>query len=570
MRRDEELRDRRWDIYWLIGLTAIAITVGRIAVFHGRDGETAFGSANDRSRWATVASLVEHGTYAIDTQIALRSETYQNRRPWDTIDKVRHLGRDGKQHFYSSKPPLFPTLVAGVYVVVNVLTGMTLTEQPLYATRLVLILVNVPLLSLFYFATISSIDILCRSEWAKIVVAIATCFGTLLLPFSISLNNHLPAAAATAAVMWIFVMASEHLDNTVVRVVAPFPIYWWVLAGLAAKTGIDFSAMLDGYFGFHIPDGPDGVDVVLAGLAAAFAVANELPSLSMFVLWVILFAFVDRLSILPFLAGAVVVAIAFFGTNWIAHQSWRPPYAHRGNGAYIAELPSEVRPPDDELIEEVRMALLKNSLTGYESEISITPSEEPDRWIVQADENRYALIVRENKWKLNEWDDWYEYPGTYWKEGVRKGVDKGEPSRWVYLFQMTLGHHGIFSLTPIWLLVPWGLVGGLRYGPADYRRLNAAVLIASVVCIAFYVALPLVDRNYGGVSIGFRWMLWLAPLWLLMLAPVVEELSDVRWGRRAIYALLAISIFSVSTCLETPWDHPWLYRYWAFLGWIEA
>lgn len=536
MRREEELRDRRWDIYWLIGLTAIALTVGRIAVFHGRDGETAFGSANDRSRWATVASLVEHGTYAIDAQIAIRSKTHQNRRPWDTIDKVRHIGRDGKQHYYSSKPPLFPTLVAGVYAVVYGLTGMTLTEQPLYATRLVLVLVNVPLLSLFYFATISSIDILCRSEWAKIVVALATCFGTLLLPFSISLNNHLPAAAATAAVMWIFVMASEHLDNTVDSVVSPVPIYWWFLAGLAA----------------------------------AFAAANELPALSMCVLWLVLFAFVDRLSVLPFVAGAAVVAAAFFGTNWIAHQSWRPPYAHRGDGAYIAELASEVRPPDDELIEEVRMALFKHSLTGYESQLSITPSEEPDRWIVEADEYRYALIVRDNRWKLNEWDDWYEYPGTYWKKGVREGVDKGEPSRWAYLFHITLGHHGIFSLTPLWLLVPWGLVGGMRYGPSDYKRLNAAVLMATLVCLAFYVARPLVDRNYGGVSIGFRWMLWLAPLWLMMLAPVVEELSDIKWGRRLLYGLLALSIFSVATSLETPWDHPWIYRYWAFLGWIEA
>ena len=47
-------------------------------------------SVNDRSRWATIYSLAQRGTYNID-------ET-----PWPaTIDRVRLNG-----HFYSSKPPL--------------------------------------------------------------------------------------------------------------------------------------------------------------------------------------------------------------------------------------------------------------------------------------------------------------------------------------------------------------------------------------------------------------------------------------------------------------------------------
>ena len=64
-----------------------------------------FLSANDRSRWCTIRALVEHGTYEID------AITAQPR--WDTIDKVRHRNRDGQQRFYSSKPPLLPTLKSG-------------------------------------------------------------------------------------------------------------------------------------------------------------------------------------------------------------------------------------------------------------------------------------------------------------------------------------------------------------------------------------------------------------------------------------------------------------------------
>ena len=57
-----------------------------------------FLSANDRSRWMTIRSLVEHGTYEIDEIVGQPT--------WDTIDMVQHRGRDGELHLYSSKPPL--------------------------------------------------------------------------------------------------------------------------------------------------------------------------------------------------------------------------------------------------------------------------------------------------------------------------------------------------------------------------------------------------------------------------------------------------------------------------------
>src|SRR5947208_2375926 len=71
-----------------------------------------FLGANDISRWCTVWSLVERGTYAID------------QCPWQyrTQDKVKRPapfravppGRQPVEHFYSSKPPLLPTVIAGL------------------------------------------------------------------------------------------------------------------------------------------------------------------------------------------------------------------------------------------------------------------------------------------------------------------------------------------------------------------------------------------------------------------------------------------------------------------------
>lgn len=530
---DEGRKPRRSTSGVLI-IVALAICAGRIAVVTSPEGDTAFLSANDRSRWCTVAALVERGTYVIDSQINIRNKVRRNRRPWHTIDMVRHLGSDGQQHYYSSKPPLFPTLVACVYWLVSNLSGMTLTDQPIYVTRIILALVNLPMLALFLVCTNKAIEQVCISSTVRQFCAVCTCFGTMILPFSISLNNHLPAAAATAAAMWIYLYAAEKLDDE--HRMGPISPWCWLAAGFAA----------------------------------AMAAANELPALSMMVFWLILFAMLDRKSVLPFVGGIAIVAIGFFGTNWLAHQSLRPAYAHRGNGATIAELASATTEPNAALESEIRETLNVRGLNESGAPISLAPSDEPQRWVVTAGQPQYALLREGSNWRLCHWDDWYEYEGSYWNEGNRKGVDLGEPSRLVYFLQMTIGHHGLFSLTPIWLLVPIGLVTGLSFGPPDYRRLSLAILTATVVCLLFYLARPLIDRNYGGVSVCFRWMLWFTPMWLLMIAPVIDRYIEVPNRRVMLQVMLALSVFSMATALESPWQSPWIYQFWEFLGWIKA
>ncbi len=289
----------------------------------------------------------------------------------------------------------------------------------------------------------------------------------------------------------------------------------------------------------------------------------------MTVFWCLLVAKLDRVSVLPYLLGVAIVAIGFFGTNWLAHESLRPPYMHRGNGSLIATLESSAETPDLGVAQEIRDVLSLKAGVSAENSLDIYASDEDQRFVVAAGEKRFALLRSGQTWQLAQWDDWYEYTGTYWKEGERKGVDLGEPSHFVYLFQMTVGHHGIFSLTPIWLLVPLGLVGGLSYGPRDYRRLALAVLVATVVCLLFYLSRPLIDRNYGGVSVCFRWMLWFAPLWLMMITPTMEACTKTTGRRLILHGLLALSVFSMSMSLTSPWQSPWLYQFWQFLGWIS-
>ena len=72
---------------------------------------------------------------------------------------------------------------------------------------------------------------------------------------------------------------------------------------------------------------------VLAGFFGALMAAEELPALALFaaislaLLWK-----APRQTLLAYVPAAMVVAIAFFATNWIAHGSLTIPYMHRGPG----------------------------------------------------------------------------------------------------------------------------------------------------------------------------------------------------------------------------------------------
>ena len=126
-------RDLRWAI-WLMIVASTATLVARIATVRATTGETPMLSANDRSRWCTVRSLVEEGTYAIDSLVQIKHPETK-RRFWKSIDMVRHRGPDGREHYYSSKPPLFPTLLAGEYWLLRQATGLTLSDHPFQVMR---------------------------------------------------------------------------------------------------------------------------------------------------------------------------------------------------------------------------------------------------------------------------------------------------------------------------------------------------------------------------------------------------------------------------------------------------
>lgn len=272
-----------------------------------------------------------------------------------------------------------------------------------------------------------------------------------------------------------------------------------------------------------------------AGFFGAFAVACELPALLVaVVLCAALLAKAPKKTLLAAIPAGLVVAAGFFGTNWLAHGTLRPAYAQKRDHVALARAEN----PND-----------------------------PDSTLVRSFDS----------------DDWYVYrfiPAgkardprnarlSYWANRV--GIDRGEPSRLTYALHATIGHHGIFSLTPVWLLSMAGLFGLLfkkGHENRDGRRFALAVLIMTAIFFAFYLSRDQGDRNYGGMTSGLRWFFPLIPLWVLALLPPLDRLASSRFGRGAALVLLFFSAMSVAYPLWNPWSHPWLYHLMINLGWI--
>lgn len=525
---DDSRAGLRRIVYGLLIATTVATLAARVFHVESASGRTPFLSANDRSRWCTVRALVDHGTYVIDD--VLFTPDGKRDRDWYSIDIVRHNARDGHEHFYSSKPPLFATLLAGEYWLIKNVTGATLDEHPFFIARIMLLITNVLPLAAGLLLLARWIEQIGETDFGRLFAVAAACGGTYLTTMAVTINNHIPAALSALVAMY----AAQRIWRDQRR-----EWHWFALAG------------------FFV----------------AFATANELPALALFACVATgLFWKNARRTAMIFVPSAAVVAVAIFGTNYLAHGSWLPAYAARHDGQIVVTIRE---PLSDELKAGPVPAIVRKHLDSANVNISdsatIQLRPRGTDWTLwdPESETRLALTARDNHLEIREWANWYEYAGSYWLPHKKAGVDRGEPSRIVYAFHALAGHHGIFSLTPIWLLMIVGLRRWLIRAELRMRGFAFAVASVSLVCVAFYLLRPMEDRNYGGVSCGFRWMFWFIPLWLVSLVPAVDACASSRVARCFAIVLLSASVFSSTYSAVNPWSHPWLFQYWSHLGWIN-
>jgi hypothetical protein len=166
--------------------------------------------------------------------------------------------------------------------------------------------------------------------------------------------------------------------------------------------------------------------------------------------------------------------------------------------------------------------------------------------------------------------EWYEYEGSHWKKAKinpnQKGIDFAREPKEVYAFHMLFGHHGLFSLTPIWLFALAGRFWRVRGPTPAARAFGVLTLLITAVVIAFYI---ITTNNYEGWTSGPRWAFWLTPLLLIALIPAADRLGVSRWGRCLAYVFLMASVFSAVYPVWNPWRHPWAYQLCEYMGWMK-
>ena len=520
------------DVAWLLIGIATVIQLARILGMTAVHGELPFLSANDRSRWCAIASLTEDGKWEIDRVVDILDSKGKS-KIWNSIDIVRHRGKDGKEHFYSSKPPLLTAVYALVCKPVTLLFGKKLTEEPFLIGRVVMILVNVLPLALWWIWFFFWLEKNVFDAWSRFVLLNMALWGTFLSTFAATLNNHLHGAlffALSLGLVWQIVHACQLGQSK----------SWWTW--------------------------------IACGLCAGLAVACELPALA----WaaaagVILLAVDWRKFLLGYGVATAVVAVAFLATNYWAHQDLKPPYSHRGLGAWIATIPKGPENAESPALESVMEQANKHGY-AFTDKATIIPARLTGvlQFIDDTAGQRVAIQSSDAGWSIYHWDDWYDFPKSYWLPGNKKGVDRGEENRLSYALHFTIGHHGIFSLTPFWLLVIPGAafwilkkrnsIRGWKGLLVSESGVALALIAVTLACFVFYATRVVEDRNYGGVSSGFRWVFWLAPAWLWLCVPAIEMAGRLSALRRLTSLLLLASVFSATIPWPNPWTHPWPYR----------
>src|SRR5262249_8570168 len=233
-------------------------------------------SANDRSRWCTVWSLVERGTYQIDEIIQVPG--------WDTIDKGRF-----RDHFYSSKPPFLATIAAGLYWTVKHTLGLDLREQTHETVQLILLVINwLPwIAALAVLAAIG--ERYAESDWGRIYLVVAAAGGTFLTTFLPTLNNHTVAACSVVFALY-----------PALRIVNDDRSSGWLFA--------------------------------LTGFWGAFAACSELPAalVGLALLGILAYRSPKR-TLCWFFPAALLPLAFFFYTNWLCTGGIMPFYANFGS-----------------------------------------------------------------------------------------------------------------------------------------------------------------------------------------------------------------------------------------------
>jgi hypothetical protein len=270
--------------------------------------------------------------------------------------------------------------------------------------------------------------------------------------------------------------------------------------------------------------------LLLGGTMVAWTAANELPAAG-FVILALLLTLRRTLigTLLFFLPPVILIGCAFFYTNYQTFGSYVPAY-------------------------------LQKELYDYEDSYWRAPEK------MSAID---ALSTPDAKGNYREGPRVPVEALTKIKQSLAPSKDSDKPVALFlsrdYLLHMTVGHHGVFSMTPIWLFSIWGVLV-LLYRGTGWERLVALAWIALTLTVFFFYCCVNTERNYGGFCQGMRWLIWLTPFWLLYLPRGINAVAQSRFGRGLVLFCSFVSIFSAACAWQNPWTYSWIHRVLIWIG----
>ncbi len=141
-------------------------------------------SGNDSTRLAVVQAVAEQNTFAIENT------------QFRTVDRLTRNG-----HIYSDKPLPLSFLAALYFKIPHKIFGISFETHynlAVYLTTLLFGVIVNPLLFLLMFRLLEPLR--GRME-IKFLLALAMCMGSWLLSYSVTINNHTPAALAVCTML---------------------------------------------------------------------------------------------------------------------------------------------------------------------------------------------------------------------------------------------------------------------------------------------------------------------------------------------------------------------------------
>ena len=141
----------------------------------------------------------------------------------------------------------------------------------------------------------------------------------------------------------------------------------------------------------------------------------------------------------------------------------------------------------------------------------------------------------------------YQFDSSYWRHP--HAIDALSEPKPTYLFHMTVGRCGLFSLYPILLLGPAAALSALLFPRTPHRAAVLTGAFSFLLITAYYAAKT---NNYGGQAYGFRWYIASMPALLLMSLPLWRTFRR-PWQWALLSLLIGLSFYSAWECTQVKW-----------------